>query len=134
VMTRPSPHNVLRTLVLMQPDISTEKLQAELAAFDIHLSNFAVGQFRMSFLAVLKLLRSNGLLRNKVVVAPDWLTEHRRSRRRHNGHQPQAERCSTRRSIEKQPCARKRRDVAKHKRRPPLPKPTGRPWKPWDIN
>ncbi len=77
---RPSTHNVIRTLVLLHPTISTDELQHELHGLGINLSKFAVGQFKRSFLDVLRLLRGFDLLRDKQPRVPAWLKQHRRER------------------------------------------------------
>ena len=69
----PSTPVVIRTLILLDEKISTDELQAKLEALGITLSKFTVGHIRLSFLAILKLLRSHGLLRDKKLPDPDWL-------------------------------------------------------------
>jgi hypothetical protein len=78
----PSTQNVIRTLVLLDEDITTDELQAELHGLGINLTNFAVSHFRMSFLAVLKLLRGFDLLKDEKPVPPSWLKAARREKRR----------------------------------------------------
>lgn len=86
----PPTRIVIQTLILMQEDITVDELQTELANLDLSPTRFAVERVRISFLAVLKLLRSHSLVRDKPIPAPLWLKHHRKKRKR-NGRQPTLE-------------------------------------------
>jgi len=70
---RPSAKDVIKVLLLVEPDLSASDLHERLHGLGVKVSSLTASSIRSEFLHSLSLLRRLGLLRDKSIAKPAWL-------------------------------------------------------------